>query len=70
MARADLLAQLGAFGGGAEGDVDGDGQTNVVDILALLAAFGSTCDVRNAIVNQQLSINQPQRTSHLSFDPS
>ena len=41
--RADLLLLLAAYGADASGDVDGDGTTNVSDLLALLAGFGDEC---------------------------
>lgn len=31
-------------GGGMAGDLNGDGEVNVSDLLALLAAFGSSAD--------------------------
>jgi hypothetical protein len=43
----DVLAMLGAFGcttGGCAGDLNGDGATNVTDLLLLLGAFGQSCD--------------------------
>ena len=35
---------LAAFGGGAQGDLNGDEATNVEDLLLLLAAFGTSSD--------------------------
>ena len=40
---ADLLQLLGAFDRNADGDVDGNGVTNVSDLLALLSEFGNSC---------------------------
>lgn len=42
---------LGAFGTNADGDTDADGATNVSDLLALLAAFGSVSCVPGAAGN-------------------
>ena len=40
--RDDILICVGAWGS-SDGDVNGDGTTDVNDILALIGAFGSDC---------------------------
>lgn len=38
-----VLSVLSVFGVGDAGDVNGDGQTNLVDLNQILASFGNPC---------------------------
>ncbi len=47
MRLADLLLLLAAYSQDATGDINGDGATNVEDLLLLLAGYGSGCGLRS-----------------------
>ena len=48
IAPASTTSVALAGGGGCTGDADGNGQTDIFDLLAVLTDFGVVCDPKNA----------------------